>query len=164
MPKPMHIRSAALTAALLLALAGSIACRASTAPRLPDLSGEPERGRQLMAVYGCGACHTIPNVPGANTVVGPPLWGMADRGYIGGVLPNTEEAMVRWLMNPQAEATRTAMPNLYVTEEDARHMAAYLNTLRAEPVLVRMVRGYIERATGRPSSAPLRSDPFVGSD
>ena len=116
-----------------------------------------------MGYYGCGSCHTIPDVPGANTVVGPPLWGMADRAYIGGVLPNTEEAMVRWLMNPQAEATRTAMPNLYVTEEDARHMTAFLYTLRAEPVIVRMFRGYVERATGRPSAAPLRSlDPEAG--
>jgi cytochrome c len=164
MPKPMHIRPAALAAALLLAWGGAIACRAPATPRLPDLAGDPERGRQLMAVYGCGACHTIPNVPGANTVVGPPLWGMADRGYIGGVLPNTEEAMVRWLMNPPAEATRTAMPNLNVTEEDARHMAAFLNTLRAEPVLVRMVRGYIERATGRPSTAPLRGPDLSGTD
>ncbi|MBA3888834.1 MAG: c-type cytochrome [Acidobacteria bacterium] len=138
-------------------LALSVGCRAPQEPRLANLSGDAERGRQLMAVYGCGSCHTIPNVPGANTVVGPPLWGMADRGYIGGVLPNTEAAMIRWLMNPQTVATRTAMPNLYVTEEDATHMTAYLQTLRAEPVLVRMVRGYIERATGRPGSAPLRS-------
>jgi cytochrome c len=164
MPKLMHTRSAALAAALLLALGGSIACRASTTPRVEHLSGDPERGRHLMAFYGCGSCHTIPNVPGANTVIGPPLWGMADRGYIGGILPNTEDAMVRWLMNPPAEATRTAMPNLYVTEEDARHMTAYLFTLRAEPVLIRMVRGYIERATGRPSSAPLRSPDLSGTD
>ena len=156
MPKPMHSRAFALGAAVLV-LSAAVACRAPQAPREETSGGDPERGRQLMAVYGCGSCHTIPNVPGANTVVGPPLWGMGDRAYIGGVLPNTEEGMIRWLINPQTAATRTAMPNLYVTEEDARHMTAFLFTLRAEPVLVRLVRGYIERATGRPSSAPLRS-------
>ena len=87
--------------------------------------------------------------------MGPPLWGMADRGYIGGVLPNTEEAMVRWLVNPRAIATRTAMPNLYVTEAHARDMTAFLYTLRAEPVIVRMLRGYLERATGRQTEASL---------
>lgn len=158
----MHGWLGVAAAVWLLALGAG--CRAPQEPRSANLSGDAERGRHLMAYYGCGSCHTIPNVPGANTVVGPPLWGMADRGYIGGVLPNTEDAMVRWLMNPQAEATRTAMPNLYVTEEDARHMTAYLYTLRAEPVLVRMVRGYIERATGRRSSAPLRSPNVSGTD
>jgi cytochrome c len=155
----MHAGLALAAAAWVLAF--SAGCRTSEEPRIPNLSGDEERGRHLMSYYGCGSCHTIPKVAGANTVVGPPLWGMADRGYIGGVLPNTEEAMVRWLMNPQAVATRTAMPNLYVTEQDARDMTAFLFTLRAEPVIVRMLRGYIERATGRPSSAPIRSPEAV---
>jgi hypothetical protein len=80
---------------------------------------------------------------------GPPLWAMADRGYIGGVLPNTQSDMVRWIRNPPAVKPRTLMPNLGVTESDARDIAAYLSTLRAEPVAVRMVRGFIERAVGR---------------
>ena len=162
MPKAMHIRLAALTAALLLALAGSMACRASTTPRVENLSGDPERGRHLMAYYGCGSCHTIPNIPGANTVVGPPLWGMADRGYIGGVLPNTEADMIRWLRDPPAVAPRTAMPNMGVTESDARDISAYLYTLRAEPVGVRILRGFTERAAGRqvpdPTSPEKRTE------
>lgn len=58
--------------------------------------------------------------PGARALAGPSLWGMADRGYIGGVLPNTTEAMVRWLQNPQAVTPRTIMPNMDVPEADAR--------------------------------------------
>lgn len=57
--------------------------------------------------------------------------------------------MVRWLRNPQAVTPRTLMPNLGVTEADARDIAAYLATLRAEPAAVRIARGFIERALGR---------------
>jgi cytochrome c len=124
------------------------ACRGPDEPRRPVAEGDAERGRALIQSYGCSSCHTIPGVLGARALVGPPLWAMADRGYIGGVLPNTQSDMVRWIRNAPAVNPRTAMPNLGVTETDARDIAAYLSTLRAEPVAVRMVRGFIARAVG----------------
>ena len=47
-----------------------------------------------------------------------------------GVLPNTPENMLRWLQNPPVVDPLTAMPNVGVTEADARDMAGYLYTLR----------------------------------
>lgn len=141
-----HVRRLALLAAMLTL---SAACRGPSTGDALAARGNVERGRTLARAYGCGACHTIPGVPGAHALVGPPLWGMADRAYVGGVLPNTEVAMIRWIQNPQAVTTRTAMPNLGVTEDDARQITAYLYTLRAEGPLMRMVRGFIERARGR---------------
>jgi hypothetical protein len=38
--------------------------------------------------------------------------------------------MVRWLLAPQQYVPDGAMPNLAVTERDARDMAAYLGSLR----------------------------------
>jgi hypothetical protein len=38
--------------------------------------------------------------------------------------------MLRWLRTPQEVNPRTAMPDLGVSERDARDMAAYLYTLR----------------------------------
>jgi cytochrome c len=138
------------------------ACREPDEPRRPVAEGDAERGRALIQSHGCGSCHTIPGVLGARALVGPPLWAMADRGYIGGVLPNTQSDMVRWIRNPRAVDPRTLMPNMGVTESDARDIAAYLYTLRAEPVAVRMVRGFIERALGRqvpdPRGGAVRSD------
>lgn len=125
------------------------ASRGSDDPAHPAPAGDAGRGRALMQTYGCGSCHTIPGVPGARAVVGPPLWGMADRGYIAGVLPNTEADMIRWLRNPPAINARTVMPDLGVTQGDARDMAAYLSSLRAEPLATRMARGFVERALGR---------------
>jgi cytochrome c oxidase assembly factor CtaG/cytochrome c2 len=92
--------------------------------------GEPKRGKQVIQQYGCGACHTIPGIRGANALVGPSLEQIASRMYIAGVLPNTPENMLRWLQNPPAVDPLTAMPNLGVTEADARDMAGYLYTLR----------------------------------
>lgn len=92
--------------------------------------GDPARGPALMRAYGCVQCHTIPGVPGANGLVGPPLAGIANRVYIGGVVTNTPDNIVRWIMNPKAIDPMTAMPFLGVHDAQARHMAAYLYTLR----------------------------------
>lgn len=139
---------------IVVAVSSAAACRAPDEPRRPVPSGDAQRGRALIQTYGCAACHTIPGIPRARALVGPPLWGIADRGYIGGVLPNTEADMIRRLTNPRAVDPRTAMPDMGVTESDARDMTAYLYTLRAEPVGVRMVRGFVERAAGRQVPAP----------
>jgi cytochrome c2 len=93
--------------------------------------GDGDRGRWLLREYGCGSCHTIPGVVGANAYVGPPLEGIASRSYIAGVLINEPENMVRWIENPQAVDAKTAMPNLNVPERDARDMAQYLYRLKA---------------------------------
>jgi cytochrome c len=93
-------------------------------------AGDPERGRALLRSFGCQTCHTIPGVVGGTGMVGPSLAGIAGRSYIGGVLPNAPENMIRWIEDPRAVDSLTAMPNVGVTPSDARHIAAYLYTLR----------------------------------
>jgi cytochrome c2 len=97
-----------------------------------DLPGsQPDRGQEaLRSRYGCGACHVIPGVPGAQGQVGPPLTQFARRSLIAGRLPNTAENLVAWIRTPQDFEPGTGMPNLGVGEADARDMAAYLYTLR----------------------------------
>lgn len=92
--------------------------------------GDPARGPALLRKYGCQSCHTIPGVVGANGLVGPPLGGIASRSYIAGVLPNAPDNMLRWIRDPKGVDAKTAMPNTGVTPSDARHIAAYLYTLR----------------------------------
>jgi cytochrome c2 len=122
----------ALVALLLVATLAS-ACRDS---RYHDeaiahmVGGNPDRGPALIRSYGCGTCHTIAGVIGANGLVGPPLTGIAQRSFIAGVLPNAPENMVRWIEDPKAVDSLTAMPVLGVTPADARDIAAYLYTLR----------------------------------
>lgn len=89
-----------------------------------------ERGRLAMYGYACIACHRIPGLVGPQADVGPPLAGIGDRRYIAGVLSNNEDNMVRWLRHPTRVDPLTAMPDLQVTEQDARDMAAYLEALK----------------------------------
>lgn len=92
--------------------------------------GDPARGRALVATYGCGFCHTVPGVRRAVGRVGPPLIGFASRVYIAGVLANEPRNLVRWLQDPPSVDPQTAMPDLGVSDTDARDLAAYLYTLR----------------------------------
>jgi cytochrome c2 len=92
--------------------------------------GSPQRGRTAISKYGCATCHTIPGIHGADALVGPPLTQMGSRSYIAGVLPNTPDNMIRWLQNPPQVDRLTAMPNLGVTNQDARDIAGYLYTLK----------------------------------
>jgi cytochrome c len=119
--------------ALLLAALAAGACRDPDLPRQEaraQTGGDPERGRRLVSTYGCGACHVVPGVPGASGTVGPPLEGTAGRSYLAGRLANTPDNLKRWIEHPRQVDSKTAMPELGVSEQDARDLAAYLETLR----------------------------------
>ena len=112
-------------------VSGASACTHGEADaRTLTNGGDAARGKELIRSYGCGSCHTIPRVTGAEASVGPSLQGIATRAYIAGVLPNQPENMIRWIMNPPGVDDKTAMPNLHVTATDARDIAAYLYTLQ----------------------------------
>lgn len=92
--------------------------------------GDAAKGADTIAKFGCGACHTIPGIGGADGVVGPPLTSMGRRVFIAGILQNTPENLVTWLLDPQAVVPGNAMPNVGLTDDEARDIAAYLRTLR----------------------------------
>jgi mono/diheme cytochrome c family protein len=104
--------------------------RASGDQSLMLSNADPGRGQLAVKKYGCGSCHMIPGIDGAEGMVGPPLGQIASRVYIAGVLPNEPDNMIRWIENPPAIDPKTAMPNMGVTTRDARDIAAYLYTLR----------------------------------
>ena len=106
-------------AACLGLLALAIAVAAQAAARDP-------RGEAALRDYGCGACHTIAGIRGADADIGPPLVDFRDRRLIAGRLPNTLPNLMRWLENPQAVAPGSVMPDLGVAEPQARDLAAYL--------------------------------------
>ena len=91
--------------------------------------GDPQAGRHAIEQYLCVTCHRIPGVSGADGTVGPPLERIATRSYLGGVLRNTPDNMIRWLRNPQAIDPLSAMPDLRIKEKDLHDIAAYLYTL-----------------------------------
>jgi mono/diheme cytochrome c family protein len=91
--------------------------------------GDPRRGKLALKQYACAACHVIPGVIAPVGRVGPPLTGVNERSIIAGLNANTPENMIEWIRHPDKVSPGTAMPDMGVTEQDARDMAAYLGTL-----------------------------------
>jgi len=91
--------------------------------------GRPSAGARHIAHIGCGSCHTIPGIKGAHGLVGPPLDHMGRRVYIAGLLRNTPANMVAWLRHPQLVVPGNVMPDMGLTDAQARDIAAYLYTL-----------------------------------
>lgn len=124
------------------ALAGSPAPSgspaASTAPGQPAAGSAPppditavSEGKALIAQKGCGGCHIIPGIEGANGSVGPDLAGVASRTTLAGAVPHTgPDDLKRWILDPPALKPGTQMPNLGLTDEEATRITAYLETLK----------------------------------
>lgn len=87
-----------------------------------------ERAQLMLRQYACDNCHIIEGMVGPVTHVGPSLENWRERKYIAGVLPNTPENLVRWIVDPQGVSPHTLMPDLEVIEPHAQHMARYLMT------------------------------------
>jgi cytochrome c2 len=124
-------RAVATMFALLFVLCG---CdrqqqRFQTAAQLTG-GGYAEAGMADLRKYGCSGCHTIPGIEGAHGLVGPPLNQFAYRVYIAGRLPNTPENLMLWIQKPQQVVPNNAMPDMGISEQDSRDIAAYLYTLR----------------------------------
>jgi cytochrome c len=90
---------------------------------------EARRGEGVVRDVGCGACHEVPGIRQARGQVGPTLEGFARRSFIAGELPHTRANLVRWVLDPQQIEPRTAMPDLDLTEQQAKDVAAFLDTL-----------------------------------
>jgi cytochrome c len=122
-------RKALLLLSALLVLAFAACEKDARSEAVKITGGDPDRGKEAINRYGCATCHTIPGVS-EEASVGPPLTGIAKRGYLGGHLENTPANLIRWIKEPQKISPGTAMPDMNVADTDARNIAAYLYTLR----------------------------------
>ena len=131
--KQLHFATRiALFSLLIAGCAVFSGCQAGRAlhPYQLAMNGNPHTGRQLIVSYGCGSCHTIPGIYQARGMVGPPLYFWSRRTMIAGELPNTPGNLVRWLKNPPAVEPGTAMPDLGLSDQQARDISAYLYTIQ----------------------------------
>lgn len=92
--------------------------------------GDAKQGEALIREIGCGSCHSIPGITGADGLVGPPLDHMGRRQFLAGILRNTPDNMLTWLRWPQSVVPGNAMPDMGLSAEQARAIAAYLYTLQ----------------------------------
>ena len=88
--------------------------------------GNITRAPELIRRYGCAGCHTISGIPGGDGQVGGPLQDIRRRVFIGGVITNSPDNMIKWIVSPQTFSPRSAMPATGISEAEARDVAAYL--------------------------------------
>jgi cytochrome c2 len=115
--------------------AATLACDRSAAPAVKVPGGDPARGVVALRAHGCGGCHVIPGLPEARGAVGPPLVGLATRTHIAGRLTNGPLNLAAWIRSPRAIDAGTLMPDLGVSEAQARDIAAYLYSVGPRPAV-----------------------------
>jgi cytochrome c2 len=127
-PPPFGWAVAIAAAALLIAAGSWVYTRKEDrVARATFLTrGDPGPAPALLIRYGCASCHRITGVPAAGGLVGPALDGIADRVYIAGLLPNTPDNLVRWIVDPRTVNPHTAMPVSGISAKEARDVAAFL--------------------------------------
>jgi cytochrome c len=114
---------------LLVTLLVLAACQGDEPDPIEIEGGDPEQGAALVDEYGCIECHYIPGVEGPHGTNAPGLQLWANRGVIAGAAPNQPEHVIAFLMDPNSIQPGSAMPNLGISEEEARHITAFLFTL-----------------------------------
>ncbi len=96
----------------------------------PAKRGAPGAGAAAITRQACGSCHEIPGIEGADGQVGHSLSAFGLRRLIAGSLPNSPDALRRFLIDPQAVAPGIVMPAQGLTDREARDIAAFLEAQR----------------------------------
>ncbi len=92
-------------------------------------SGPAADGKAIFTRSACVGCHTIRGVSAG--MLGPDLTHFGGRRTLAaGLLPNSADNVTAWLRDPPALKPGAKMPNLGLSEADARALAAYLTSLK----------------------------------
>lgn len=116
----------AKTFARLILLLLLVGCGKRLPEHDPLTGGNAKKGKELISYFGCGSCHEIRGIPGADATVAPSLTDLRKRVYIAGRLPNTPRALEQWIVDPRSINPHTAMPRVGADVSQARDIAAYL--------------------------------------
>nr|WP_239494747.1 cytochrome c oxidase subunit II [Roseovarius amoyensis] len=100
------------------------------APARPPATDAAERGAQIFAREGCGACHAVRGTE-ARGAVGPDLTHVGSRLSLGaGTLKTTLTDFERWITHTGAIKPEVEMPAYdYLTDTDLSDLAQYLKGL-----------------------------------
>lgn len=87
-----------------------------------------EQGRALFGA--CAGCHSLDAVNPIPGLIGPNLANVGSRRYIAaGTLRNTDENLMKWIMDPQEVKEGVLMLDMGLQEPQAAALVAYLRTL-----------------------------------
>jgi cytochrome c oxidase subunit 2 len=99
---------------------------AAAAPTTP----QQIEGQQIFQAKACVSCHRIGGTD-AGGMLGPDLTHIASRSTLAaGTLPNTPEAMRRWIADPQAHKPGSNMPKVPLSGHEVSRLAEYMESLR----------------------------------
>jgi mono/diheme cytochrome c family protein len=102
----------------------------------PQPAGDSARGKELFEMRGCLGCHSIGE--------GAARQGGSFAANLSRLSEKTNYAyVVSWIRNPRARA-RTVMPNLRLSVEDARDIAAWLMTSRRDGAIYPDDTGFMD--------------------
>lgn len=127
-PKPAKAASAD---SVRTASAGARVQKAPAAPSQDTIvapqGAQYAAGGKLFQSKGCVACHSLVAVDAPKGMIGPNLANVGARSYIAaGTLKNTDENLAHWIRDPQGIKKGVLMPNLGVSETDAKALVAFL--------------------------------------
>src|SRR5262249_39110372 len=95
----------------------------------PEPTGAGADGKAIFAKSACVGCHTIDGVSaGVGGADIPPL--RSRRHAPAGMWPNTPDNVAAWVRDPQRLKPGAKMPDLGLTDEQAKAVAAYLTGLK----------------------------------
>ena len=103
--------------------------KAQQAPPVESTDPLAQQGKALFSQSACVGCHTITGISGGQ--VGPNLTHFGSRKSLAAnMMANTPENLVRWIENPEHMKPGARMPNLGMTGEQSKVLAAYLLSLK----------------------------------
>ena len=90
---------------------------------------DAQAGQRVFEQQACVNCHTVKGTI-ANGRYGPDLTHLMSRDTIGsGIVPNTQENLLRWINNPNDFKPGCLMPAMHLTDEQNEQITEYLLTL-----------------------------------
>jgi len=103
--------------------------KAQQAPPVESTDPLAQQGKEIFGKSACVGCHTLAGVSLGH--IGPDLTHFASRTtFAGSLMRTTPENLVKWIENPDHMKPGARMPNLGMTGEQSRALAAYLLSLK----------------------------------
>jgi cytochrome c oxidase subunit 2 len=103
--------------------------QAQLAPPVESTDPVAQQGKALYTQSACVGCHTITGLSGGT--IGPNLTHFGSRKSLAAnMMANTPANVARWIENPDHVKPGARMPNLGMTGEQSKALAAYLLSLK----------------------------------
>jgi cytochrome c oxidase subunit 2 len=103
--------------------------KAQQAPPVESTDPLAQQGKDFFGKSACVGCHTIAGVSAGQ--IGPDLTHFASRHtFAGSLMQATPENVAKWIENPGGMKPGALMPNLGITGDQSKALAAYLLSLK----------------------------------